>query len=84
MPGFHLEMEAQRKRSKDSREGVDLTAVASLVGLAAELGTPTSFVGYESLSCGATVKAIMFEGRQVQDAEAGGDSQTSVMCLSYF
>jgi len=68
--GFESEMEAQRQRSKDSREEVDLTAQASLASLASSVG-PTAFTGYTQLHGSARVVAIRAEGGEVQEAAAG-------------
>ncbi|GFR49666.1 hypothetical protein Agub_g11812, partial [Astrephomene gubernaculifera] len=59
--GFEAEMEAQRQRSKESRETVDLTAQAGLAQLAAQV-PPTSFTGYHSThGSGLRVVGLMRE-----------------------
>ncbi|GAX83651.1 hypothetical protein CEUSTIGMA_g11076.t1 [Chlamydomonas eustigma] len=85
--GFSSEMEAQRQRSKDSREDVDLTATVNLSELVQAAG-PTTFTGYEALKeashkdssgevtghCSqplSKVVALIVEGQQVQEAAAG-------------
>jgi alanyl-tRNA synthetase len=68
--GFQAEMEAQRQRSKEGREEIDLTAQASLGSLASSIG-PTRFVGYDSLAGAARVVALVAGGRSVERAEAG-------------
>ncbi len=57
--GFERAMGDQRTRSKEGAKVVDLTAAASLGGLAAEVGA-TRFVGYESTeAAGCTVRALL-------------------------
>lgn len=68
--GFEVEMEAQRQRSKDSRESIDLTAQASLAQLAAQVG-PTTFTGYSATSGTGRVVGLMRDGRAVEAVQAG-------------
>ncbi|GLC40229.1 hypothetical protein PLESTF_000911100 [Pleodorina starrii] len=68
--GFEGEMEAQRQRSKDSRETVDLTAQAGLAQLAAQVG-PTSFTGYSTTRGGGRVVGLMREGQRVDSVAEG-------------
>lgn len=57
--GFEKAMEDQRTRSKEGAKVVDVTAAASLGGLAAEVGA-TRFVGYDSTEAGGcAVKALL-------------------------
>lgn len=70
VPGFEAEMAAQRARSKDAREEIDLTAQGMLNSLAGSLGQ-TEFVGYESLHGTAQVKALLVDEQQVQEAGPG-------------
>ena len=57
--GFEAAMKDQRARSKEGAKVVDVTAAASLGGLAAEVGT-TRFVGYESTEAvGCAVRALL-------------------------
>eukprot|EP00983_Pelagomonas_calceolata_P114366 1160088-Pelagomonas_calceolata.AAC.6 len=60
-------MAAQRARSKDSREEIDLTTRGMLSSLASSLGS-TQFIGYESLRGTGEVKALLVDGQQVQEA----------------
>ncbi|GIL79387.1 hypothetical protein Vretimale_16555 [Volvox reticuliferus] len=68
--GFEQEMEAQRQRSKDSREMVDLTARAGLAQLAAQVG-PTAFTGYTSTRGNGRVVGVMRDGQPVECVVAG-------------
>ncbi|KAG2428876.1 hypothetical protein HYH02_014199 [Chlamydomonas schloesseri] len=68
--GFEAEMEAQRQRSKDSRETVDLTAQAGLAALAAAVG-PTSFTGYSATRGAGRVRGLMRGGVPVDSVAAG-------------
>ena len=71
-------MAAQRARSKDAREEIDLTAQGMLNSLAGSLGQ-TEFVGYESLQGTGQVKALLVDGQQVQEAGPGKDVHV-LMC----
>ena len=67
--GFEAAMEDQRARSKEGAKVVDVTAAASLGGLAAEVGA-TRFVGYEStVATGCAVRALL----SVTVGSDGGD-----------
>ncbi|PNW79843.1 hypothetical protein CHLRE_08g368900v5 [Chlamydomonas reinhardtii] len=68
--GFEAEMEAQRQRSKDSRETLDLTAQAGLAALAAAVG-PTAFTGYSATRGAGRVRGLMRGGAPVEVVEAG-------------
>ncbi|KAG2482127.1 hypothetical protein HYH03_018913 [Edaphochlamys debaryana] len=68
--GFEEAMGAQRQRSKDSRETLDLTAQAGLAQLAAQVG-PTSFTGYSSTRGSGRVVGLMREGAVVEAVAAG-------------
>lgn len=70
VPGFEAEMAAQRARSKDSREEIDLTSRGLLSALATSLGR-TQFVGYSSLQGPGHVQALLVDGQQVQEAGPG-------------
>lgn len=61
---FHLEMEEQRQRSKDSRDEVDMMSGANVTSLVASMGS-TQFLGYSSLESSSRVLAIFVEGAQV-------------------
>ncbi|KAG1668819.1 hypothetical protein FOA52_004913 [Chlamydomonas sp. UWO 241] len=64
---FTAEMSAQKRRSKDSREDVDMTAGGSYI----ELAGATTFTGYTQTSGSATVVALLSGGVAVSRAEAG-------------
>lgn len=68
--GFSSEMDAQRRRSKDSREDIDLTAAVSFTELAGSAG-PTTFTGYGTLRGNARIVALLSGGAQVDSASAG-------------
>uniref|UniRef100_A0A7S0R1E0 Alanine--tRNA ligase n=1 Tax=Chlamydomonas leiostraca TaxID=1034604 RepID=A0A7S0R1E0_9CHLO len=68
--GFEAEMEAQRTRSKESRESIDLTAQSALAALAGRVGA-TDFTGYEALQGRGEVRGLVVEGRDAQEAGPG-------------
>ena len=72
--GFEAEMEAQRRRSKDAHETIDLTVQGSLDKLAEHIH-PTAFLGYSEPLSEATITAILVKGKSVESAEAGTEVQ---------
>jgi alanyl-tRNA synthetase len=68
--GFAAEMEAQRQRSKDAHETIDLTVQGSLDALAASIQT-TEFLGYTNLQVPSRVEALLVAGQAVETAAAG-------------
>ncbi len=72
--GFEVEMEQQRRRSKDAHETIDLMVQGSLDQLAEQIH-PTAFLGYTDPLSEAMVKAILVEGQSVESAEAGTEVQ---------
>lgn len=73
--GFEAAMEDQRARSKEGAKVVDVTAAASLGGLAAEVGA-TRFVGYESTEAtGCAVRALL----SVTTTAAGDDDDEAAI-----
>ncbi|MEA5597444.1 alanine--tRNA ligase [Rivularia sp. UHCC 0363] len=73
-PGFETAMQAQRERSRDAHETIDLTAQGSLDSLAADLNE-TEFLGYSQSASEATVTVLMVAGEPVQSATAGAQVQ---------
>lgn len=71
--GFDAEKEADRLRSQQAHETVDLTAggINQLVNHVSE----TEFLGYVQPSSEAEVKALLVNGQLVQVAEAGSEVQ---------
>lgn len=67
---FEAEMKQQQTRSKAAHETIDLTVQGSLDRLADEIH-PTEFVGYGQGQSAALVKAVLVEGKLVEQAEAG-------------
>ncbi len=78
--GFEVEMAAQRSRSKESREQIDLTAQSALAELAGSLPV-TEFVGYTELKGAGTVQAVLVNGRPVDGVAAGGGDKETVEVL---
>jgi alanyl-tRNA synthetase len=72
--GFEAAMEAQRQRSQAAHETIDLTVQGSLDQLAEHIH-PTTFRGYTEPASGATVTALLVEGKPVEAAEAGQSVQ---------
>jgi alanyl-tRNA synthetase len=72
--GFETEMEAQRRRSKDAHETIDLTAQGSLDQLAESI-LPTAFLGHTEPLSEAVITAILVKGKSVESAEAGTEVQ---------
>ena len=76
--GFEAAMEDQRARSKEGAKVVDVTAAASLGGLAAEVGA-TRFVGYESTEAtGCAVRALL----SVTTAAGSSDDEAAIAAPS--
>ena len=70
--GFEQAMETARNLSRDARVAVDVTAGDLLGKIAEELGEPTKFTGYGSLSeDGVRVQAILKNGNRVDEASSG-------------
>ena len=68
--GFEAEMERQRDRARQAHETIDLTVQESLDELAASIH-PTEFLGYTDSQTLAKVEAVLRDGKQVKQAEAG-------------
>lgn len=68
--GFEAEMTAQRDRSREAHETIDLTVQGSLDQLAQHIHT-TEFLGYTQVVATAAVKALLVEGYQVEMAVVG-------------
>jgi alanyl-tRNA synthetase len=71
-------MEAQRARSKESREEIDLTAASALAQLADGLA-PCEFTGYGSLTGQAVVQGLLVGGQPVSSAVAGNGETVEVL-----
>ena len=70
--GFESAMETARNLSRDARVAVDVTAGDLLAGVAEELGAPTRFTGYGSLTeSNVSVRAIIKGGKRVDEASPG-------------
>jgi alanyl-tRNA synthetase len=68
--GFHQEMERQKERARASWVGEE-EAIASIYReLQAEIG-PTQFLGYQTLETESTIRAIIKDGKIIQEAEQG-------------
>ncbi|NEP19345.1 MAG: alanine--tRNA ligase [Leptolyngbya sp. SIO4C1] len=72
--GFEAAMTAQRQRSKDAHETIDLTVQGSLDKLAEQIHS-TEFLGYTDFSTQSRVEALLVEGESVEAAEAGSEVQ---------
>lgn len=72
--GFQTAMTAQRDRSRDAHETIDLTVQGSLDTVAGQLHE-TTFLGYTQLSSAADVVLLLTEGKPVHAASAGTDVQ---------
>ncbi len=68
--GFEAEMAAQRDRSRDAHETIDLTVQGTLDQLAEQVKT-TEFLGYSQFAATAEVTALLVKGQAVKVAEAG-------------
>jgi len=80
--GFERAMEDQRARSKEGAKVVDVTAAASLGGLAAEVGA-TRFVGYNSTEAeGCAVKALLSVTMTSDDVDASNDDEAAIAAPS--
>jgi alanyl-tRNA synthetase len=69
-PGFNAEMEAQKTRSREAVETIDLTVQGSLDKLAEHIH-PTNFIGYHQLNSNAIVVALLVNGEAKDEADAG-------------
>jgi alanyl-tRNA synthetase len=72
--GFEVEMEKQRKRSRDAHETIDLTVQGSIDKLAENVRA-TEFLGYIEPKSTAKVEAILVEGKTTEIAEVGTQVQ---------
>ncbi len=71
-PGFLLEMENQRRKSRSSRKDEGVKLLDEGVKNLAAAGKKTHFAGYSELSCTAKVEGLMDEeGRIVQSLTVG-------------
>jgi alanyl-tRNA synthetase len=68
--GFNAEMEAQKTRSREAVETIDLTVQGSLDKLAEHIH-PTNFIGYHQLNSTAQVVALLVNGEAKDEADAG-------------
>ncbi|MGF1491970.1 MAG: alanine--tRNA ligase [Microcoleaceae cyanobacterium] len=71
---FEAEMEAQRQRSKDAHETIDLMGQGNLLELMTHIN-PTAFLGYTEPMSEAKVEALIVEGNSAESAEAGAAVQ---------
>jgi alanyl-tRNA synthetase len=75
--GFRTEMEAQRSRSREAWKGSGDAGVAEVYGrIAADLST--QFVGYDTLEHEAEIRALLVDGRPVDEAAAGSAVEIAV------
>ncbi|MGD1905714.1 MAG: alanine--tRNA ligase, partial [Leptolyngbyaceae cyanobacterium] len=72
--GFEAEMEAQRQRSKDAHETIDLTVQGRLDQLAEHIHA-TMFLGYGDVASTSQVEAVLISGQAVDQASAGDEVQ---------
>jgi alanyl-tRNA synthetase len=72
--GFEAAMAAQRQRSKEAHETIDLTVQGSLDKLAEHIHS-TQFTGYTEQQTTSRVEALLVEGETVEVAEAGTEVQ---------
>jgi alanyl-tRNA synthetase len=70
LPGFELEMDAQRRRAKAAAVRLDLTLRDALDQVAADLDS-TAFIGYDALDHPACVVALVANGVAAERAETG-------------
>lgn len=68
--GFEVAMQAQRDRSREAHETIDLTVQESLDQLAEHLHE-TEFLGYTHVSATSEVTLLLVQGKPVEVAEAG-------------
>ncbi|MCI0468879.1 MAG: alanine--tRNA ligase [Nitrospirae bacterium] len=81
--GFHKEMEGQRERARASWVGED-EAIASIYReLQSEIGE-TVFTGYETLSSNAVIKAMLKDGKVVNEALEGEDVEVFLDSTSFY
>jgi alanyl-tRNA synthetase len=71
--GFEREMESQRERARSARQDVDSMHVQG--GILGDIKVESTFVGYDTLSVPATVKVILINGEQVEEAKEGEEVQ---------
>jgi alanyl-tRNA synthetase len=71
---FEAEMAAQRDRSRDAHETIDLTVQGTLDQLAEKIHT-TQFVGYSQVAATAEVTALLVNGQLAKSVEAGTSVQ---------
>ncbi|MEB3287068.1 MAG: alanine--tRNA ligase [Vampirovibrionales bacterium] len=70
--GFEAAMKAQKQQARSARKGDRIVDDQVYSRILEEVG-PTKFVGYDTLSAQATVKALIVEGEQVE--AVGGTNQ---------
>ncbi len=71
-PGFHLEMENQRRKSRSSRKDDGVKLLDEGVKDLAAAGKKTQFVGYQELFAATRVEGLLDdEGRRVNSLAAG-------------
>jgi alanyl-tRNA synthetase len=70
--GFHKEMETQRERARASWVGEEEAIASIYKELLAEIGE-TEFSGYDTLSTHSVIKAIVKDGKVVNEATEGDE-----------
>lgn len=70
--GFQKEMEVQRERARASWVGEDAAIASIYRELSSEIGD-TVFAGYEQLESGSVIKAVLKEGKVVNEAFEGDE-----------
>ncbi len=71
LDGFQSAMSKQRSVSQESWKGSGEEEVPEAFRKLRARGVSTSFLGYETLECGAHVIALLSEGREVKDVDEG-------------
>jgi alanyl-tRNA synthetase len=72
--GFHEAMEAQRERARASWVGEEEAIAAIYREVSSEIGG-TEFVGYETLESESVVKAIIKDGKVVEEVAEGQEAE---------
>lgn len=84
-PGFLLEMEKQRKKSRSSRKDDGVKLLDEGVKLLAAAGKKTQFVGYQDLSATTTVAGLLDdEGRKVHNLGVGQEGRLYVDLTPFY
>jgi alanyl-tRNA synthetase len=74
-PGFHREMEQQRIRARASWVGEETAGASSAYKEILRRYPATEFVGYDLLEADAIVLALIHDGRQVEEIQAGLEAE---------